>query len=178
MWFAFAEVTQDVTAATGADRHGGAGGVSSKKTGYHRLAVERKRDANVAARSQAVVQVAAFHDSCPKQLLLTAGFDQTLRLFDLDGEANELVASVRFLDMPVKSAVFSGDDVFCSGRRNWLYVFDLESQSVSKVLCGKGGLQRRGPAGDGRDGLDVLARGRRRGPRRSLHAGTTGTGLP
>ena len=105
--------------------------------------MERKRDANVAARSQAVVQVAAFHDSGPKQLLLTAGFDQTLRLFDLDGEANELVASVRFLDMPVKSAVFSGDDVFCSGRRNWLYVFDLESQSVSKVLCGKGGLQRR-----------------------------------
>lgn len=67
--------------------------------------IVRLKDANIQARSQAVVRALQFHRS--GELLLTAGLDKTVRLFHIDGKRNEKVHSVYFEDLPIYSAYFS-----------------------------------------------------------------------
>jgi hypothetical protein len=61
------------------------------------------------------------------QLLLTAGLDKSLRLFQIDGSRNPKVQTVFLEDMPIHTARFSGDgrQVIMSGRRRHFYVYDL-----------------------------------------------------
>jgi U3 small nucleolar RNA-associated protein 18 len=97
------------------------------------LGVKRRTDANKASKSQAVVQSVEFHRNA--QLMLTAGFDQTLRLFAVDGNRNPLVQSVFVKDMPIHTASFTADgrSVVMSGRRKYFYTYDLERATVSRV---------------------------------------------
>ncbi len=103
------------------------------------LEVLRCRDANLQEPSQAVVQALQFH---PTQggLLLTAGFDKTLRLFQVDGKRNEKRAGVFFPDLPIQSAAFvdpsgGGDfsEVVVSGRRPFFYWYDTVTGATGKV---------------------------------------------
>jgi U3 small nucleolar RNA-associated protein 18 len=97
------------------------------------LAVKRMADANVAARSDCVVQSMSFHRN--GQLFLTAGFDQTARFFSIDGEQNPLMQQVHLKGMPIHTAAFTADgkSVIMSGRRKYYYVYDLQRASVQRV---------------------------------------------
>jgi WD40 repeat protein len=66
----------------------------------------RVPDANVADPSSAVISEVDF---CAenKSLLLTAGFDRKLRLFDIEGKNNLLTSSTLFTDLPLRKAKFS-----------------------------------------------------------------------
>jgi U3 small nucleolar RNA-associated protein 18 len=90
-------------------------------------------DANVAARSDCVVQSMSFHRN--GQLFLTAGFDQTARFFSIDGEQNPLMQQVHLKGMPIHTAAFTADgkSVIMSGRRKYYYVYDLQRASVQRV---------------------------------------------
>ncbi|KAF9924478.1 U3 small nucleolar RNA-associated protein 18 [Mortierella alpina] len=96
------------------------------------LSVTRVKNANQMAYSKAVVQSVEFHPN--SQMLLTAGFDRTLRLFQVDGKLNQLVQSVFYKDMPIYKAAFSatGKEVIASGRRKYFYSYDIEAGKVDK----------------------------------------------
>lgn len=69
-------------------------------------------------------------------LFFTAGYDKTLRLFQVDGLHNPKVQGVFFPDLPIQSAAFTGQDhthVVVSGRRPYFYWYDLASGEVGKV---------------------------------------------
>lgn len=80
------------------------------------LAATRVPDANAAERSNAVVRSVAFHPTAP--LLLTAGMDKSIRLFQIDGSRNPKVQGVFLEDMPIYRAAFSGtgEHVIAAGR--------------------------------------------------------------
>mmetsp|Transcript_17016 Transcript_17016/g.28701 ORF Transcript_17016/g.28701 Transcript_17016/m.28701 type:complete len:535 (+) Transcript_17016:177-1781(+) len=97
------------------------------------LQVSRLKDANQMEPSKAVVRSVQFHLN--GQLLLTAGLDKSLRLFQIDGSRNPKVQTVFLEDMPIHTARFSGDgrQVIMSGRRRHFYVYDLGGGQVERV---------------------------------------------
>lgn len=97
------------------------------------LGVKRATNANVAAVSNCVVQSVEFHRN--SQLMLTAGFDQCLRLFSIDGLRNPLTQQVFMKDMPIHTASFTpdGKSIVMTGRRKYFYTYDLERATVQRV---------------------------------------------
>ena len=102
------------------------------------LEVARLRDANFQEPSQSVVQTLHWHPQAP--LLLTGGFDKTLRLFHIDGKENTKIQSVFLKDMPICNAQFTADgkEILIAGRRKYFYSYDLEQGRVMKVRFGFG----------------------------------------
>ncbi|KAI7820316.1 WD40-repeat-containing domain protein [Gamsiella multidivaricata] len=96
------------------------------------IVVTRVKNANQMGYSKSVIQSVEFHPN--GQMLLTAGFDRTLRLFQIDGKLNQMMQSVFYKDMPVYMAAFSasGNAVVASGRRKYFYTYDIEAGKVDK----------------------------------------------
>ncbi|KAK9368419.1 WD40-repeat-containing domain protein [Lipomyces kononenkoae] len=97
------------------------------------LDISRLRDANQQAPSQAAVQTLSFHPSLP--LLLSAGYDRTLRIYNVDGKVNPLATSLHIRSSPIQTAQFHADGrrAFAGGRRRYFYIWDLESGNVDKI---------------------------------------------
>eukprot|EP00501_MAST-03F_sp_TOSAG23-6_P002190 GSMAST32.ASY1.ANO1.2290.1 assembled CDS len=103
------------------------------------LSVLRVKDANAEEISDAVVQSVEFHTR--RSLMLTAGLDKKLRLFDIDGKFNRKIQGVVFPDMPIRTATFSGcgssavgsEQIIATGRRPFFYTVDIASGSVLKI---------------------------------------------
>lgn len=53
----------------------------------------------------------------------------------IDGTTNPSIDSVFFPDMPIRTARFTGDgsQIVCSGRRPFIYTFDVTTGKASKV---------------------------------------------
>ncbi|KAF8941163.1 U3 snoRNP protein [Haplosporangium gracile] len=106
------------------------------------ITVTRVKNANQMGPSKSVIQSVEFHPN--SQMLLTAGFDRTLRLFQVDGKLNQLMQSVFYKDMPIYKAAFSPapasgsgsgsahNTVVASGRRKYFYTYDIEAGKVDK----------------------------------------------
>lgn len=111
------------------------GFIDTKRKQYNpeKLEVTRVKDANQLSYSDAVVQSAKFHPTAP--ILLTAGYDRTLRLFQIDGRLNPKIQSFRLKDMPIHQASFSanGTEIIMTGKRKYYYTFDLQSGSVERI---------------------------------------------
>ncbi|XP_049849259.1 uncharacterized protein LOC126318307 [Schistocerca gregaria] len=95
--------------------------------------ITQLQDANKAGVSRSVVRCCQFHPR--ENLLLTAGMDKTLRLFDVCGKANHMVQSMFFENFPITTAVFSPlkDEIYLSGLRNCFYTYELLSGKVDNV---------------------------------------------
>ncbi len=104
-----------------------------------RLDIQRLVDANSVDPSNMMITSVKFHSN--GSLLMAGGYDRCLRFFNIDGEKNEKVLSVRFNDLPISEAAFLGtsSEVLLSGRKPYFYAYDTESGKVSKVpgLMGK-----------------------------------------
>ena len=97
-----------------------------------RLSVRRVRDANQETPANAVIQSVQFHSS--GQLILTGGYDKTLRMFQVDGKKNAMVSSVFFPDLPIQSAAFCGNDkIVLAGPRPFYYTYDLNAERAEKI---------------------------------------------
>ncbi|CAO3608688.1 unnamed protein product [Cunninghamella echinulata] len=96
------------------------------------LAISRLKNANIMAPSKKTIKALQFHPNA--QVLLTAGLDCTLRLFQIDGKVNHKIQSVYFKDTPIHSAKFhtSGDQIILTGRRKRIYIYDVQSGKVDK----------------------------------------------
>ncbi|KAJ3381741.1 U3 snoRNP protein [Entophlyctis sp. JEL0112] len=135
------------------------------------LSMLRLKDANQASPSASVVQSCQFHPNAP--VLLTAGWDRTLRLFHVDGKFNPKLQSVFFKDMPIHSAGFSADgrQVVVTGRRKFFYVYDVEAGQAERIAAIRGREEKSferctaSPCGKylaflGRNGYIILVSGR------------------
>lgn len=100
------------------------------------LAIVRLKDANAQRRSKGSIQAVDFHPTHP--LLLTAGFDKTIRVYHIDGEHNPFITSVFFRDSTLTLCQFSprGDDtmIYAGGRRKYMNRWDVTLGEVEKIL--------------------------------------------
>ncbi|KAJ2387967.1 U3 snoRNP protein [Coemansia sp. RSA 2611] len=97
------------------------------------LDIARVRNANQASESQSAVLSAEFHPTA--SVLLTAGMDKTLRLFEVDGKQNQKIQSLHLRDLPITAAQFvrGGQEIVACGRRSWYYAVDVEHASVMRL---------------------------------------------
>ncbi|KAG9124868.1 hypothetical protein FRC07_009931, partial [Ceratobasidium sp. 392] len=97
------------------------------------LAVTRLRDANQAARSDGPVTAVEFHPSARVPVLMVAGADKRVRLFNVDGLTNPLLQTLHTPTLPPNKATFhpSGTSVLLAGPRPFVCVYDLQSSRVS-----------------------------------------------
>jgi len=110
---------------------------STKTLGANTLHVKRMKDANSQAISKSVIQQVQFHPTLP--LMLTAGYDKTLRLFQADGQTNAKLQSVFLEDLPIRRASFipNSTSVIMTGRRPFYYSYDMASGQSQRVQgCG------------------------------------------
>lgn len=98
-----------------------------------KLNVARVRDANFQDVGECAVNSVEFHRN--GQLLLTAGLDKRIRLFQIDGKFNPRVQSVYIPDLPITQAAFTpdGTSVLCAGNRKFFYTYDIAAGKVDKT---------------------------------------------
>ncbi|TCD68579.1 hypothetical protein EIP91_010367 [Steccherinum ochraceum] len=91
------------------------------------LSIQRLRDANISARSEGPIRAVQFHPSLP--LLLTAGDDRRLKLYNIDGHTNPHLQSVHIPDLPIATALYhpSGSSILLTGPRPFFYTYDLQT---------------------------------------------------
>lgn len=82
---------------------------------------------------QSGINALCFHPSHP--LLLSSGFDSTIRLYHIDGKVNPPATSLHLCRTPINTAWFHSDGkrIFAAGRRRYFHIWDLESGAVEKV---------------------------------------------
>ncbi|KAG1711779.1 hypothetical protein DVH05_009022 [Phytophthora capsici] len=97
------------------------------------LEVARMKDANQHAPSNAVIQSVQFHSN--GQLMLTAGLDKTLHLFQVDGSNNANIENVFVKDLPILDAKFTlgGDRAVLTGPRQYFFSYDIEAGKITKI---------------------------------------------
>jgi len=93
----------------------------------------RVKDGNAAEPADAVIQSTQFHPHLP--VLLTAGLDRAIRLYQVDGRRNAKLQGVFLDDCPIRRACFAdgGHSVVASGRRPFFYVYHLQAGRVERV---------------------------------------------
>lgn len=95
--------------------------------------IARLADANRLQQSKSAIQSLEFHPTHP--LMLSGGYDRTLRIYHIDGKVNPLATSLHVRESPFQTALFHPDGrrVFAGGRRRNLYIWDLEYGQVDKI---------------------------------------------
>ncbi|RDW37696.1 WD40-repeat-containing domain protein [Yarrowia lipolytica] len=106
----------------------------SKLLRHGEIEVARLQDVNFAAPSRAAVEGLAFHPT--HSLLLTGGFDKTLRLYQVDGKNNPVVTTLFMRHTPFAHVAFhpDGQRVYAGGRKQkHLYIWNAESGKVERM---------------------------------------------
>uniref|UniRef100_A0A8C3SNX8 U3 small nucleolar RNA-associated protein 18 homolog n=1 Tax=Chelydra serpentina TaxID=8475 RepID=A0A8C3SNX8_CHESE len=91
-------------------------------------------DANNERPSDAKLRTVQFHPSA--QVVMTAGLDQSISLFQVDGKTNPKIQSIHLESFPVYKAHFSadGEQVIATGTHSKLfYVYDMMSGNIIPV---------------------------------------------
>ncbi|XP_072339938.1 U3 small nucleolar RNA-associated protein 18 homolog [Scyliorhinus torazame] len=92
------------------------------------------KNANHTRLSDAKVTTTQFHPAA--QVILTAGIDQSISLFQVDGKTNPKIQSIHLERFPVYKARFSadGEQVIATGLQNKMfYVYDMMAGKVVPV---------------------------------------------
>ena len=110
------------------------------------LDIVRLKDANASHPSHSAIQSLSFHPHKP--LLLTGGYDRTLRIYHIDGKSNHLVTSVYLKGTPVQTCCFyvspgqsskkntEEQRVFSGGRRRYMHSWDLSNALMNSSSHG------------------------------------------
>lgn len=113
---------------------------SSKLLPPKTLDIVRLKDANASHPSHSAIQSLSFHPYKP--LLLTGGYDRTLRIYHIDGKSNHMVTSVHLKGTPVQTCCFyvapsqspekktEEQRIFSGGRRRYMHSWDLSNALV------------------------------------------------
>ncbi|XP_017309879.1 U3 small nucleolar RNA-associated protein 18 homolog [Ictalurus punctatus] len=91
-------------------------------------------NANNANPGQGLLTSVQFHTSA--QVVLTAGLDHTISLFQVDGKTNPKIQSIHLEKFPVNKACFSadGEQVVATGMWNKLfYIYDMMEGKIIPV---------------------------------------------
>uniref|UniRef100_UPI00398EFFB0 U3 small nucleolar RNA-associated protein 18 homolog n=1 Tax=Pristiophorus japonicus TaxID=55135 RepID=UPI00398EFFB0 len=103
------------------------------------LQIKNCTNANHARPSEAKLTTTQFHPSA--QVILTAGLDSSISLFQVDGKTNPKIQSVHLERFPVYKARFSadGEQVIATGLRNKMfYIYDMMAGKVIPVYNVRG----------------------------------------
>jgi len=97
------------------------------------LDIARLPDANLHSPAQSAATSLSFHPTHP--LLLTSGFDHTLRLYHIDAKTNPPLSSLYIPSVPISTSAFHLDArrVFFSGRRPYYHIWNLETGSCERI---------------------------------------------
>lgn len=100
-----------------------------------RISITRLKDANYQKLSKGAVQAISFHPTHP--ILLTAGFDKTIRLYQIDGKTNNFITSYFLKNCPIMNSQFlpQGDKniIYAAGRRKYMNKINLSTGEISKM---------------------------------------------
>ena len=130
---AFSSEVQKLLKSSGRALQGGSSAGHTDKLQRGILDIRRLKDANREDPCRCVIEALEFHPS--GRLLLTAGIDKTLRIFQVDGKTNSKVQGIHLEHFPIYTAHFAnaGDTVVITGKRRFFYRFDMASGKVHKV---------------------------------------------
>lgn len=97
------------------------------------LDIARVQDVNKQRPSKSAIRSLEFNPIHP--LVLTGGFDRTLRIYHADGKVNPVATSLHIRDSPIQTALFhpDGTRVFAGGRRKYMYIWDIQTGSIEKI---------------------------------------------
>ena len=97
------------------------------------LDITRLPDANLHSPAQSAATSLSFHPTHP--LLLTSGFDHTLRIYHIDAKTNPPLSSLYIPSVPISTSAFHPDArrVFFSGRRPYYHIWDLETGTCERI---------------------------------------------
>ncbi|AET40656.1 Utp18p Ecym_6275 [Eremothecium cymbalariae DBVPG len=105
------------------------------------LDITRLKDANVSHPSKSSIQSLSFHPTKP--LLLTGGYDRSLRIYHIDGKSNNIVSSVYLKGTPVQTCKFYASPdlnqqmILTAGRRRYMHCWDLSNTRNQTVRINK-----------------------------------------
>lgn len=99
----------------------------------HHLNSRRIADVTKQEKGKAVVQSVRFHPE--DEIVMTCGYDKTLRLYHIDNDRNPLVGSYHFENFPISGAEFTSDGktVVVTGLSRCVWRFDVESGQAHPV---------------------------------------------
>ncbi|EGW30185.1 uncharacterized protein SPAPADRAFT_144330 [Spathaspora passalidarum NRRL Y-27907] len=103
----------------------------------NRIAISRLKDANYQKYAKSAIQSISFHPTHP--FLLTGGFDKTIRVYHIDGKANNFITSFFLKNCPIQTVQFAppvpnGNNlIFAGGRRRYMNKIDLNNGDVEKI---------------------------------------------
>lgn len=102
------------------------------------LQMKKCTNANIETPSQCKLRCLEFHPTA--QVMLTAGANQTLNLFQIDGKNNPKIQSVFLEKFPILCAHFTsnGDQVIMSSKHKSFYHYDMIAGKVVNVPKIKG----------------------------------------
>ncbi|XP_041859481.1 U3 small nucleolar RNA-associated protein 18 homolog [Melanotaenia boesemani] len=103
------------------------------------LRMKKCLHANSARPSEDRLTTVQFHPSA--QVVMTAGLDQSISLFQVDGKTNPKIQSIHLERFPVHKAQFSqnGETVIATSLRNKMfYLYDMMEGRVSPVHAVRG----------------------------------------
>jgi len=109
---------------------------SSKLLNPDHLNIDRLIDANIKKISKSGIQSLSFHPLQP--LLLTGGYDRTLRIYHVDGKTNNLITSLHLRQSPVQTCSFNVDEdgttsILSGGRRKYMYKWNIDLSIIEKI---------------------------------------------
>lgn len=100
-----------------------------------RISITRLKDANYQKLSKGAIQAISFHPTHP--ILLTAGFDKTIRLYQIDGKTNNFITSYFLRNCPIMSSQFfpqaDRNIVYAAGRRKYMNKINLNTGEIEKI---------------------------------------------
>ncbi|XP_065820945.1 U3 small nucleolar RNA-associated protein 18 homolog isoform X3 [Labrus bergylta] len=103
------------------------------------LRMKKRLDANSARPSEDKLTTVQFHPSA--QVVMTAGLDQSLSLFQVDGKSNPKIQSIHLERFPIHRAAFSpdGETVIATSLKNKMfYLYDMMEGRVTPVHTVRG----------------------------------------
>lgn len=109
----------------------------SKLLNPEHLNIDRLIDANISKPSRSSIQSLSFHPTQP--LLLTGGFDRTLRIYHIDGKNNNLITSLHLRQSPIQSCSFLKDPesglttILSGGRRKYMFKWSIDMGIIEKI---------------------------------------------
>ncbi|KAI3405086.2 UTP18 [Candida oxycetoniae] len=100
-----------------------------------KISITRLKDANYKRVSKAAIQALSFHPT--HSIILTAGFDKTVRLYQIDGKTNNFITSYYLKNCPIMACQFlpqaDKNVVYAAGRRKYMNKINLTTGEVEKI---------------------------------------------
>ncbi|KAI5950154.1 UTP18 [Candida jiufengensis] len=99
------------------------------------ISITRLKDANHQKLSKAAIQAISFHPT--HSILLTAGFDKTIRLYQIDGKTNNFITSYYLKNCPIMQCQFfpnpNEEIIYAAGRRKYMNKINLKTGEIEKI---------------------------------------------